>query len=187
MLLDFLPMLLAMIGSYVYYKIIFEGYAESFEGSYGFQLKKWPLRLMLGTFVIVFAIPYFIHAFDPLNLWDEDGRNGSNFSVIAKVILASIPAAGASFYMLQKHTHKTSPALIATGVTFLAAFAAMTYYVLKLLLTIVKWLIFIIFGFAMGDVISSSKKSMAVHRCSNCHSEVSAGASHCPGCGATLN
>lgn len=187
-LMIMLPMFLMLGGSWIYYNMVFKGFAQGFENRFGIKLNQWPLWLMFGTFILVFAIPYVFRSFDPINLIDEDGGGGGNsFLVIVKLLLASLPAAGISCWMIQKKTGQWSTSLIATGVTLLAAFALMSYCILMPMLILVKWLAMAIFGFGLSEGTASSAKSVAVHRCSNCHAEVTAGASFCPGCGTSLN
>lgn len=188
LLLDLLPMILMTVGSWLFYNKVFKKYAAGFGGQYGIRLDQWPLWLMFGTFVLVFVIPYVFHSFDPLNLWLEDGkgRNGSNFSVIVKLILASLPAAGISCWMIQQKTGKWPVSAAAAGITLVGAFALMSFLLLGALLIIVKWLAVAVFGMGVAAATSPSGGG-AKYRCSNCQSEVSQGASTCPGCGAQLN
>lgn len=187
-LLMFLPMLLFMGGSWFFFKVIYQAYAEKFDEKYGVKPQKWPLRLMLGTLVITFAIPYFLNSFfDPIDMFDSDGGvNETSLGFFLKLLLACIPAIIFSLVYLYKKTNNISSTLAATGLTIIAAFAGVFFYVLKTLLLIVKWLAVVVFQFGMSEGVSKPT-GRTVYRCSNCQTELSSADSHCPCCGATFN
>ena len=185
MLLILSPMLIFMFCCWLYYKVIFMKYVNNFEQKYGVRPADWPLWLMLGTLIIVFAIPYFLHSFfDPIDLFDKGEFKDNSSIMFAKMLLAMLPAILFTFFYLLKKSKTISATLIATLLTTLAAFTAMFFYLMKAMLYIVTWLAAAIFGAGLSQGISSGGKK---YRCSNCYAEVSNGATKCAGCGAELN